>query len=803
MNALMHGFISDLRVMWRQFRQMPLLVLSCIGILAIGVGGTTAAFSALYAVALHPMPYTNPKQLVAVHSQFPRLQLNRLGVSPLDYLDLSEYKDLFSQTGAFFYLDLSRTGMRHAEKVNAVATTTSMFKTLGVLPTAGRYFLPVEERTGGLHVVILGEAYWQAAFSRDPHVLQKTIQLNGERYSVIGVMPRSFTFPNDATEMWVPTVFKPEWLGHLGRQNVFLHMYARLAGGLTFNQASKRLEIISRQAAIRNRGDYTVDLAGWKYFIIPLSGENNSSLQSWTWILFWSVTALFAIVCVNVGGLLVLRSTQRAFEFSVRLALGAGVLRIAQGSILEVGTICTMGGIAGAFTAALGVRLLNVSGQFGRLHVSFPVLAFGIALTLAAAAFCSVYPLWRATRSNPVNAMSAGGHQRTESHSRQYVRRTLVVIQVAASTALLIVAGLLLHTYTRLLQTPLGFDPDRVMTMQISLPPLRYASESSRRLFYESVVDRIRHVPGISGATACTVVPFGYGESIQPFSVARRNPEAAQQLAAVNSVFPNFFGTLRIPLLAGRYFNAHDTPGHEYTVVIDQKLADQYFPHQNAIGQQLKMGERFSIVGVVGNIKAAGLDVSDVPMLYLSALQMPSTDMSVLVKSSKTMDHAPELVQAVVAGIDRDQPVYDVASLQSRVSASLSARRFVAFLLTSFSAIGIVITAIGLYGVLSYSVLLRGREFGIRSAVGATPRDLGLLIFRYGMQLVAVGALFGSAIAISVSRYLSAELYGLRVTDPITWLVMTITLAGIGIAACIAPSWRASHMSAVAMLTQE
>jgi predicted permease len=786
----------------RGFRQSPLTLLSCIAVLAIGIGGATAAFSALYTVVLRPLPYPNAQQLVAVHSQFPRLHMDHWGVSPLDYLDLRRHGELFSDAGAFFYLDLSRTGQPHAEKVNALAITSSLLTTIGVRPQIGRSFQPAEEQPGGPHVVLISDAYWHSAFGRDPNILHRSLELNRERYSVIGVMPRSFAFPNDVTQMWVPVVFKSSWLGHRGRQNVFLHMYARLQHGVTFDQATTRLDAISHLAAVANRADYTVDLTGWKYIVTPLRQEDNPSLQVWTWILFWSVVVLFVIVCVNVGGLLVLRSAQRAFETSVQLALGAGTGRIARQAVLQTALICAFGGIAGAAIAVACTRLLNYGGQFGRLQLSVPILLFGVGLTIAAGMFCSLYPLWRIIRADPLDAMKSAGHQRTASHRRQYTRRTLVVTQVAASTALLIVGDLLLHTYARLLQTPLGFDPEHVMTMQISLPPMRYASGSSQRTFYDSVLDRIRRVPSISDASACSVLPFGYGENMEPFALPDQPAGAAQQLASVNNVMPHFFQTLRIPLLAGRYFGSEDTPDHPGVVIINEFLADRYFAHKNAMGEQLRMGDRsFYIIGIVGNIKVAGLDVADGPMLYLSADQMPRTDMSLVIKSD-AMTGVPELVQSIVSQIDHDQPVYDVASLQTRIDASLATRRFVAFLLACFSGLGILITAVGLYGLLSYSVLLRRQEFGIRAAVGATPRKLGLLIVAHGMGLIAVGTVAGSAIALGTSRYLSSKISDVRIADMPIWLGVAITLIAVGLISSTVPAWRASRADPVTLMKE-
>lgn len=794
--------IRPMTLLPRQFRKAPLTLLSCIAVLSIGVGGATAAFSALYTVVLRPLPYLNPQQLVAVHSQFPRLQMDRLGVSPLDYLDLRQHKDLFSDAGAFFYLDLSRTGQRHAEKVNALAITSSLLTTFSVRPEIGRSFQRVEELPGGPHVVLLSHAYWQSAFGRDPNILRRSLELDGERYSVIGVMPPSFAFPNEVTQMWVPVVWRPSWLGHGGRQSVFLRMYARLQNGATFTQTARRLDVISQRAAIANRADYTVDLTGWKYFLTPLSQEDNPSLRVWTWVLFWSVAVLFVIVCVNVGGLLVLRSAQRAFETSVRLALGAGNARIARQALLETAQLCACGGVAGAVVALASVRLLNHAGQFGHLQVSVPVLLFGIALTIAAAALCCLYPLWRVARANPLDALKSAGHQRTASQHHQYTRRTLVMVQVAASTALLIVGGLLLHTYARLLQTPLGFEPDHVMTMQISLPPLRYADTSSRRTFYQSVLDRIRHLPGIADASACTLLPFGYGENMEPFAPADQPAGSAQQLASVNYVMPRLFETLRIPLLEGRYFDPSDTPGGRGVVIVNRYLAHHYFGDKNAIGEQIRMGDRrFSVVGVVANIKVAGLDLADGPMLYLSADQIPSTDMSLVIKSDSP-NGVPEMVQSIVSQIDRDQPVYDIASLQSRIDASVATRRFVAFLLASFSGLGIVITAIGLYGLLSYSVLLRRQEFGIRAAVGATPGHLGLLIVTQGMRLIAVGTVAGSAIALAASRYLSTQISDVQIADLAIWFSVAATLISVGLISCTIPAWRASRANPASLLKE-
>ena len=710
----------------------------------------------------------------------------------------------FRSSGVFFYLDLSRTGIAPPQKVNAVAVTTSLFETLGVNPAIGRYFTPSEQEPGGPHAVVLSEAYWRAEFGQDRRIFDKTIQLNGEPYSVVGVMPDSFRFPNSVTQMWVPIAFKPSQLAGAARQNVFLRMYARLAPDVSFTQAAKRLDRISHDAAIRNRGDYSVDISGWKYFLVSLADEENHARRSWTWVLFASVMLLFVIVCLNAGSLLLLRSNERAFDTSVRLALGASWRRLARRTVAETGAICLLGGTAGLLFALAAIRLLNRGGQLGELHFAAPVFLFGAVMTAITTAVCALYPVLAVARANPADALNAGAYQSTGSRGKQHWRRALVITQVAASTVLLAVGGLLLESYIRLLQAPLGFEAQRVATMQISLPPLRYQSESSRRIFYDRVLEKIRHTPGVTSASACMILPFGYGETAQPFRIAGQPATSAPQFADVNRVLPEFFHTLRIPLVAGRFLDARDRPGSEPAVLIDQRLARQYFADRNPVGQQIELepGGRFSIVGVVGTIRVASLDAASRPALYFSAVQMPVTDMSLVVKTSAAMDRLPAIAQDIVAKIDANQPVYDIASLESRIEHSLSTRHFVVWIVISFAAVGIAITAIGLYGLLSYAVSLRRREFGIRAALGANPHNLAALVFRHGVLLAMAGALTGGIAAIFAARYLSSELYGVRATDSLTWLSIGVVLSATSALACIGPSWRASRTSPLALLKQ-
>ena len=795
------NFVADLRFVFRQIARSPRFSIVCIVILALGLGGATAAFSVLYDVVLRPLPFHDPGRLVVLHTRFPQLDAPRLGVSPPAYEDLRRQSDLFSNAGTFFYLDLSRTGIRHPEKVNAVAVTTSLFETLEVKPFIGRYFTAAEQQTGGPHAVILSDAYWRSAFGQDRHVLQKSIQLNGEAYRIVGVMPPSFQVPSDVTQMWVPVVFKPNQLLPAARSSVFLRMYARLAPGVTFEQASKWLDQFSRETALRNPADYPINLKGWKYFMLPMSQERNEAKHSWAWILFTSVMLLFLIVCLNAGGLLLLRSTERSFDTAVRMALGACRISIARQLLIEVLAIAIAGGAVGYFLAQSAVSLLSRTEQFGALHLSFPVFVFGSGMILLTAIACSAYPIYVTTRIEPAVAMSAGGHERTGTGGKQRARHAIVIVQVAVSMVLLVIGGLMLHSFVRLVDTPVGFDARNVMTMQISLPPAHYTSGPSRSNFYRAVLEQVNSVPGVKSASACTLLPFGYGENIQSFQIAGKKTEA-NQFADVSNILPDFFRTLRIPLLEGRHFGPTDREGSQPVTIVNQAFARRYFASESSLGQQIDVmnGPRFTVVGVVGNIKISGLDDVDAPMLYFSANQIPGTDLSLVIRSAGPVARLPEAVQDIVAKIDPDQPVYDIATLQSRIDRSLATRRFALIVLALFALTGTGLAALGLYELLSYSVAIRKREFGIRAAVGATQRDIVFLILKRGVLLVCLGIGAGGLGAIAASRYISGQLYGVQVNDPLTWMTVVALLTISGVIACVAPSLRASRLNTLALL---
>jgi predicted permease len=774
--------MNDLTYALRQMRRKPTFAAVVILTLALGLGASTAVFSELYSVVLNPLPYRAPDGLVAVHNRFSQLHLERLGTSPFDYLDLREHRELFSNVGLYYFLDLNHSGVERPEKVNAVAMTASMFRTLDVKPLIGRVFTPEEERFDGPRAVILNEPYWRSAFGGDRQILRRSLQLNGEEYRIVGVMPRWFRFPNDVTQMWTPVAFQPmELASRADPGYYYLRMLARLAPGLSVEQASTRLDQLSRTMAAQHDGSPR-GRAGWQFFLLPMARDDDGSVRRWMTMLFAAVTGLLILVCSNVAGLLLVRCAERQVDFSIRMALGASRWRIARQALTEVLLLALGGGAAGLLIAKASLRALAQYGPAaGRPEMVSPVFWFGAGLTLATGIACGLYPAWAATRA--------------ASPGKRRWQQALIVAQVGLATTLLLSGGLLLRSFLRLLEAPLGFNPRDVLTMEIDLPPLRYPTRESRSAFFDQVLQRTKQIPGVEDVAGCSLLPFGYGENVSTFEIAGRPKPRVNWYANVNYVSVDYWKTMEIPLLRGRFFRDEETVGSQPVAVIDETLGKRYFAGQNPIGEYLKVGQRlkaplatYRIVGVVGSVKTTGLDVEGPPTIYFG-----SRTGTLVIRSKLPMGGLTNDVQRIVMQIDKDQPVHEVSLLETYVNHSLKTRRLVVFLVTLFGAAGIVLSALGLYGLLSYSIAVRRREIGIRMAIGASGRSIAGLICFSGFRLVTAGGALGCAGAFVAHRYIASQLYGVRFDDPITWLAVATGIALAGVLACVLPAWRAAR----------
>jgi len=787
------GLLGDVRLAFRQVRKHLGYSLTCVAVLAFGLAATTAVFAVLNATILKPLPYPEPDRLVAVHNRFP--QLPRMGMSPLDYVELRDHRELFSDAGAYYFLDPTRTGIERPVKVNAIAVTSSLFDTLGVQPLLGRTFTADEERPQGPRAVILSEGYWRDHFASDPDILTRTLQLDGELYQIAGVMPQSFAFPNDVTQMWVPIAFGQSQLTY---GQVFLRTVARLASGITLDQASARMEQLSEQSSRDHPDARRSTGAGWSMFVSPMARDDDGSLRRWVVVLAAAVMCLLLIVCSNVAGLLLVRSSERQFELSVRVALGASRIRVVRQLLTEVLLLSIGGGALGLLLARAGVSLLSEYGPAGKLQIEAPVFWFGAAMSLVTGLVCGLYPAWSASRIPAADSLKAGGHQRT---AKRVWQRGLIVAQVGLATMLLICGGLLVQSLIRLLNVPLGFDPTNVLSMEVTLPNSRYTTSEARGRFLSALLEEAVRIPGVESVSGCSLLPFGYGENVNTFEIAGRPKPPVPAFALINNVLPGYFETLRIPLVRGRYFAAQDRPGSEPVVLIDDTFAQRFFAGLNPIGQQLRMPwGTFTIAGIVGGAKSSALDLENRPTIYFSAQQKPTPGTTLVIRSQLPANTITESVERIVARIDPDVPVYNVISLRTFIDRSVKTRRFVVSLLSVFAGAGIALAALGLFGLLSYMVTLRRREIGIRIAVGASGQAIALLVCRGGMPLVAVGIVLGAAAAGGVQRLIESQLYGTQFEDVRTWVAVLGIVTATGLLACAGPAWRAARTNPVKAL---
>ena len=802
---MLTGLWTDFRLALREARRHPSYSLTAFAVLAFGLGINTAVFSLLYFAVLKPLPYSNPGQLVAIYNHYP--QFPRLKTSPLDYLDLRAHREIFSDVGVLYFLDLSRGATEHPEKVNAVAVTESLLHALDIKPLLGRTFTPEEERYHGPHAVILSESYWQSRFGRDPEILHRALQLNGELYPIVGVMPASFQFPNDVTEMWVPIAFTPKSLTDNARTGRFLRTYGRLAPGITLEEASRRLDHLSQEMFQQNPKAYPL-AQGWHFSIAPMARDDDGSLRTWLAILFAAVTCLLLIVCSNVAGLVLVRSTQRQFDLSIRLALGASRFRIARQVLAETTAISLASGLAGlAIARATLWTLVKFGPKYmpsGDPHLEPAVLWFSFALALLTGLVCGLYPAWRATQSPTLDSLKEAGHQRTASARKRRMQNALIVAQVGIATTLLLSGGLLIRSLMRILDNPTGFDPRNVLTLQISLPPKYYATPESQAAFYNPLLEQIRRIPGVESASACTLLPFGWGENFNTFEIPGKPKPAVDPYANLSQITGGYFETMKIPLLRGRSFEPTDGRNSELVTVIDSAMASTYFPNEDPVGRQVRLPwATFRIIGVAGSIKVSSLEQISRATFYFSAGQMPRTDMTLVVRTRIAQPAIVRSIEQIVQSLDKDQPVYDVSPLEARIDRTVRTRRFVASLIFTFAASGTLLAALGLYGLLSYSIALRRREFGIRAALGADSSAIAALVYRGGFAIIATGIAIGCTGAFVVRRYIASQLYGTPFTDGTTWLAVLSLVAITGALACAIPARRAARLDPVYSLRSE
>ena len=814
----MDTLLQDLRYSVRRLAKSPGFTAIVVLTLALGIGANTAIFSAVNAVLLRPLPYGEPQRLVTIEHLYPSLELEAPVSAPgfLDYQRKSRsFESMAVQTGWQAIL----TGVDDPVRMRGQRVTGQFFSTLRVPALLGRTLQPGEDSAGRERVAVLSYEAWRRIFGGAPDIVGRSLALNGESYEVVGVMPSGFRdFFNRNAEIWAPLVFRPEQMTDENRTSEFLNLTARMRPGVPLEQAAGEIRTLAEQLKRDYPDSYPSD---WSLLVTPLGIQATGDIRPALLVLLGAVGFVLLIACANVANLLLARAAARSKEIAVRTALGATRERLLRQLLTESLLVSLAGGAVGLLLAYAGVRAL-VALDVGNLPrsdeigIDATVTLFTLLVSLLAGVLFGLAPAIHTATPNLHGALKEGGRGTTADRGSHALRRSLVVTEVALALSLLTGAGLLLKSFARLQQVDPGFDPSSVLTFNLALPQTRYPSDTAQAAFFERVLPAIARIPGVTGAGATTVMPFGGNWATGSFEIEGYQPPEDQPgpWGDIRIVSPSFFETLRIPLLRGRYLTDQDREGTRPVAVIDQEFVRRFWPGEEPLGRRFTFGppdgvsdttrnEWIEVVGVVGHTAHEGLDADARLQLYLPYRQVAQPFMAIAVRTQGSPERYVNLVREAVRSVDPDQPISDVNGMEELLSRSVGQRRLSMMLLSLFSGIALVLASVGIYGVMSYSVTQRARELGVRIALGADRSDVLRLVLRQGMGLALLGIGIGLGAALGLTRLIESQLYGVAATDPLTFALVAGVLAATAFLANLIPAVRAMRMDPAVVLREE
>ena len=815
----MDTLLQDLRYSLRRLAKSPAFTAIVVLTLALGIGANTAIFSAVNAVLLRPLPYHDPHRLVTIEHLYPSLDGMEAPVSVPGFLDYEKKGRSFESMAVQTGWQANLTGVGEPVRMQGQRVTGRFFPTLEVPALLGRTLQPGEDAPGRDRVAVISYEAWQRIFGADPAIVGRSLALNGESYEVVGVMPSGFRdFFNRTAEIWAPLVFRPEQMTDENRTSEFLNLTARMKPGVTVAQAQGEMRTLAEQL----KRDYPDSYPpSWSLLVTGLSLQATGDVRPALLVLLGAVGFVLLIACANVANLLLARAAARSKEIAVRTALGATREWLLKQLLTESVLVSLAGGAVGLLMAYLGVRAM-VAMDIGNLPradeigIDGTVMVFTLVVSLVAGVLFGLAPALHTATPNLHGALKEGGRGSTADRGSHALRRSLVVTEVALALTLLTGAGLLLKSFARLQGVDPGFEPSSLMTLNLSLPPTKYPSDTAQAAFFDQALAAIERVPGVTGVGATTVMPFGGSWSTGSFDIEGYQPPENQPgpWGDIRIVSPRFFETLRIPLLRGRYLSDEDRDGSRLVAVIDQEFVRRYWPENDPIGKRFTFGppdgvtdttqnEWIEIVGVVGHTAHEGLDADPRIQLYLPYRQVTQPFMALAVRTTGSPDRYVNLVRDAIRSVDADQPISGVSNMDEMLSRSVGQRRLSMVLLSIFSGIALVLASIGIYGVMSYSVTQRSRELGVRLALGADRGDVLRLVLRQGMGLALLGIGIGLAAALALTRLIESQLYGVAATDPLTFLLVAGVLAATALLANLIPALRATRMDPAVVLREE
>jgi putative ABC transport system permease protein len=806
---------QDLRYGFRTLLRKPGFTAVAVIALALGIGANTAIFSVVNSILLRPLGYKDPERLVTINHDYPKINL-KASVSAPGYAHYRDHAKSFESVAAMTGGNFNLTGGGDPERLNGSRITHNFFGTLGAKAAQGRVFLPEEDQPGKNKVVVLSHSFWQQRFGGDPGVVNKNITLNDEGYTVVGVMPPSFQFGREIgqlIDLWTPIAFTPEQLSTNNLTNEYLFVVARLKPEVTIGQAQAELDTLA--ANLRQQYMPGADRSHWglttQFFRELVVGDIRLAL----WILMGIVGLVLLIACANVANLLLARASDRQKEMAIRTALGAGRWRVIRQLLTESALLAVIGGAIGLLLAWWGISaLVKVNeAQIPRANeigLDWRVLLFTLGVALLTGILFGLVPALQVSKTDLHETLKEGGRTGA-SGARGWVRGTLVVLEMSLALVVLVCAGLLIRSFWQLQKVNPGFAPQGVLTMSVALPATKYKEPVQRANFFQEALARIRALPGVASAGGCSILPLSGNNSSGSFRIEGREVPPGQSLphgdrwAATTDYFP----TMKIPIIRGRFFDDRDTMESQPVAIIDETMQRKYWPNEDPLGKRISFqgGQQQpiwrEIVGIVGHVKHRGLEGESRVQYYIPHPQMQSANMNLVVRTNADPASLTGAVRGAIRGLDKDLPIYRVKTLEQTVADSMAQRRFALTLLIAFAALAMVLAGVGLYGVMSYSVTQRSHEIGIRMALGARAADVLRLVVRQGMSLALIGVGLGVVGAFLSTRLMTTLLFGVKASDPLTFAALALALTLVALLACFVPARKATKVDPMVALRYE
>jgi putative ABC transport system permease protein len=809
-------------------RNRPGFTLVAIITLSLGIGANTAIFSVVNAVVLNPLPFPNPEQIVLVRDDLPGRQLHDVGMSVDELKDLQERSGVFDQVSATWSVDANLTGSDRPERIELLAVSPNYFSLLGASAKLGRVFGPQDQAQGFAEGVVISDGLWRRLFGSDPNVLGRKIYADTDLYTIIGVMPAGFRHPGktlrNEVDMWGTAGFtgNPFPSPSIRSQRMLPGAIGRLKSGLTVQQAQGKLDGFISELKNQFPKDYPTEL-GWTVRLLPARDALVGNVQTTLLVLLGAVGLVLLIGCVNIANLLLARASGRRREMAIRLALGAGRKRLIAQLLTESLLLSFMGGIVALAVVASTMHLLVglLPPEMPRVHevgISASVLGFVFLISTLTGLLFGLVPALQTSRPNIVSSLKDGTLGSGTGAGHRHFRNGLVIVEFTLSLVLMIAAGLLLRSFSRLLDVNPGFDPNNVLVARIWLPVPndpekdQYRDPVKRAGFIKEVLGRVNVLPGVRHAAIGngTGVPLIGPHNFTPFTIEGQGTgETAAPTAQFTNVSSDYFAALRTPLIRGRVFTDSDTRDAARVALIDQALVDRYFGNQDPIGHRFKPGPRSSnapwitIVGVVGNIKSDGFDQPDQPHLYFPILQTPGYAMAVYLQTDTNPMSLVKSLREQVQAVDPNLPLFGERLMSDVVADSLGQRRFAMQVVGLFGVLALLLASIGIYGVMAYSVSQRTREIGIRVALGASRTTILRWVLRQGLLLIAIGVGSGLVAAFALMRLLRSLLFGITTTDFATYVALAGVQAEVALVACYIPARRATKIDPLVALRYE